>query len=88
MLRLPDNATLLASNDTDINQAFIVGGSTWGVQFHPEFDAEIIIEYINHYRGVLFEEKKNLYELIERSADTPYGSEILKRFTGVIKGNA
>jgi len=84
VLRLPDNATLLASSDVDKNQAFAVGNSAWGVQFHPEFDAEIVVEYINQHRDVLLRENKNPDRIIERSFNTHHGSEILKRFVEIV----
>ena len=84
VLRLPDTATLLVSSDMDRNQAFVVGNSAWGVQFHPEFDAEIVIEYINQHRGALLRENKNPDRIIERCFNTPHGSEILKRFVEIL----
>ena len=84
VLRLPDTATLLASSDMDRNQAFVVGNSAWGVQFHPEFDAEIVIEYINQHREALLRENKNPDRIIERCFNTPHGSEILKRFVEIL----
>jgi GMP synthase (glutamine-hydrolysing) len=84
VLRLPHNATLLASSEMDANQAFVVGNSVWGVQFHPEFDAEIVIEYINQHREVLLREKKNPDRIIEQCFNTPHGSEMLKRFVEIL----
>jgi GMP synthase (glutamine-hydrolysing) len=84
VLRLPDNATPLASSALDMHQAFVVGNSAWGVQFHPEFDAEIAIEYIHHHREALLEEQKDPDRLIEKCVDTPYGSKLLKRFVEII----
>ena len=37
----------------DANQAFVVGEAAWGVQFHPEFDAEVVTTYIEHYAARL-----------------------------------
>ena len=42
VLSLPDGAVLLAGNGACPIQAFRVGGSAYGVQFHPEIDGEII----------------------------------------------
>jgi len=39
IVRLPDDAVLLASSSTCRNQAFRIGDNAWGVQFHPEVDA-------------------------------------------------
>jgi GMP synthase-like glutamine amidotransferase len=38
---LPDGAVVLASSDRCANQAFRIGDTAWGVQFHPEVDADI-----------------------------------------------
>lgn len=41
VMRLPDNATLLASNEHSIIQAAIIplgNSEVWAVQYHPEFD--------------------------------------------------
>lgn len=38
---LPDDAVILAGNDVCPVQAFRVGENVYGVQFHPEIDAEI-----------------------------------------------
>jgi GMP synthase (glutamine-hydrolysing) len=47
VLELPIQARLLASSDMDRHQAFVVDGCAWGVQFHPEFDAEVVRAYIH-----------------------------------------
>lgn len=80
VLKLPANATLLASSDRDRHQAFVIEGCAWGVQFHPEFDAEINIAYINDDRQELLAEGQDPERLIATCRDTPYGSEILQRF--------
>jgi GMP synthase (glutamine-hydrolysing) len=46
VLKLPAEATVLASSPMDAHQAFRLKGCAWGVQFHPEFDVEITREYI------------------------------------------
>ncbi len=45
VLRLPTGAIRLAGNAWDRNHAFRVGERAWGVQFHPEFDAEVMRAY-------------------------------------------
>ena len=84
VLRLPDNTTLLASSDMDKNQAFVFENFAWGVQFHPEFDKEIVVEYINQHRQVLLRENKNPDRIIERAFNTHHGSKILKRFVEIL----
>lgn len=49
VLTLPPNATLLGGNEFEPHQAFRMGECAWGVQFHPEFTAEIMRAYIDVY---------------------------------------
>jgi GMP synthase (glutamine-hydrolysing) len=84
VLRLPKNAIRLATNARDINQAFRVGRCAWGVQFHPEFDSEIVQAYIEHCRVKLIAEGQDPDRLMRESSDTPVGSRILARFAGVV----
>lgn len=43
---LPEGAVVLASNGHEAHQAFRVGRSAWGVQFHPEFSATAMQAYV------------------------------------------
>ena len=47
--------------------------SAWGVQFHPEFDADIIREYIQTFEALLREEGQDTEALRRTAADTPLG---------------
>jgi GMP synthase (glutamine-hydrolysing) len=80
VLRLPSGAKRLAISNGDDCQAFVVGDCVWGLQFHPEFDREITVEYIADSRAELIAKGKNPDVLIKKCKDTPYGTEILKRF--------
>jgi GMP synthase (glutamine-hydrolysing) len=85
VLRLPKNAVRLATNARDINQAFRVGANALGVQFHPEFDAEIVRAYIEHCRSRLVAEGQDPDRLMSEAADTEVGSGILTRFAKVTR---
>jgi len=80
VLRLPPGAVRLAANPWDANQAFRIGANAWGVQFHPEFDADIMREYVAHYRALLSGQGQDPEALSRAAADTPLGSGILRRF--------
>jgi GMP synthase (glutamine-hydrolysing) len=80
VLRLPREAVRLASNAWDANQAFRIGARAWGVQFHPEFDAGIVREYVRHYRAELSTEGQAPEALEKAAADNPLGGVILRRF--------
>jgi GMP synthase (glutamine-hydrolysing) len=88
VLRLPASAKRLAYSNRDPNQAFVVNNCAWGVQFHPEFDSEIVREYTLGHSESLLAEGQNPTELAAASVDTPHGAEILKRFVAVAQGHA
>ena len=45
---LPPNARLLGSSKRTKVQAFAVGTSSYGIQYHPEYDHELVV---NHWEG-------------------------------------
>lgn len=85
VVELPPGARVLAESGMDRHQAFVVGERVWGTQFHPEFDAEIVVNYINHYRELLLESRVDPDDRLRLVNDTPYGSLILRRFYEIIK---
>ncbi|MCK8601012.1 glutamine amidotransferase [Syntrophobacteraceae bacterium DRH4] len=84
VLDLPPGARGLAESDLDRLQAFVVGDRAWGVQFHPEFDADIVVHYINHYREILLREGADPDACMKQVADSADGSRILKRFYKIV----
>ena len=48
-LDLPEGATLLASTEAYPHQAFRVGGSAWGLQFHLEVDADAVARFVDAF---------------------------------------
>lgn len=46
VLELPAGAVGLAANEHDQHQAYRVGDTAWGVQFHPEFSSSAMTYYI------------------------------------------
>lgn len=86
VLRLPPGAVVLASSSRDAHQAFRIGSRAWGVQFHPEFDAEIMREYIAHYRELLAAEGQDPDALRGEVKEAPAGTTILGRFARLCRG--
>jgi GMP synthase (glutamine-hydrolysing) len=84
VIALPPRACHLASSDLDPNQAFSVGGRAWGVQFHPEFDADVIRGYLEGRRDQVLAEGMDPDVLIERVCDAPAGPELLRRFASLL----
>jgi GMP synthase (glutamine-hydrolysing) len=80
VLRLPHGAVRLAYSRMDNHQAFCVNGNAWGVQFHPEFDADIVRAYIQADRRELIAAGQDPQSLLATCQDTPFGSQVLQRF--------
>ncbi len=78
--RLPRDARRLAFNDHDANQAFAIGERAWGVQFHPEFDADIIRGYLAHRADALGDEGIDVRARAAAARDSDHGVRILRRF--------
>lgn len=84
VLKLPPDARVLASSNMDPHLAFVIRGNVWGVQFHPEFDVEVVKAYIRAHREELHEEGPDPDALLEACSPSPAGPEILRRFTQLI----
>ncbi len=77
VIKLPKNATRLAFNNHDKNHAFRVGNCAWGVQFHPEFDKNIMNLYI---KEVAKKKDLDVEKLTSFSENTNVATTILKEF--------
>ncbi|UCD89319.1 MAG: glutamine amidotransferase [Desulfobacterales bacterium] len=84
VLSLPPKSTLLASSSKDPHQAYAIGENVWGVQFHPEFDADITSAYIKACAEDLSAEGLNPNHLLGTVEDTPYGEHVLRRFGEIV----
>lgn len=82
VLILPPGAKLLALSSKDSCQAFVFK-SAWGVQFHPEFDAEVMHYYISHFRQVLIDEGQDADELSAQVRETPVSAALLQNFASI-----
>lgn len=80
VLALPPQATLLASSADDPHQAFSVGECTWGLQFHPEFDCEIVTTYIHEFAAALQARGVDPQARLTTCQETPQGTALLQRF--------
>jgi GMP synthase (glutamine-hydrolysing) len=77
---------LLAKTALDANAAVRFGPEAWGVQFHPEFDVDVIRAYIDARRDRLIEEGLDPDHLLKHISDTPAGPHILQRFIAHVRG--
>lgn len=80
VIELPPDAVHLGGNAMDPNQMFRLGDRAWGVQFHPEFDADIIRGYIQARREAIADEGLDPDALAHAATDSDHGRRLLRRF--------
>ena len=81
---LPSGATLLAGAEHYPNQAFRYGRNAWGIQFHPEFSAEVMRAYLKVQAPDLEKEGLDARALIENVIDAPNATSLLGRFSRLV----
>ena len=74
IIRLPQKAKNLGTTSLDKYGAFFLEPSVWGVQFHPEFNREIMTVYLEEYFNVRKAEIENYLHEAENAPN------IIKRF--------
>jgi len=84
VMTLPEGAEVLGYNSHDNHQIIRYGQSIWGVQFHPEFDVQIMNEYIEEQRKDLIQLGLNPEKLIENVTETTYANTIIDTFIRVV----
>jgi len=82
--RLPKSAEILATSESGRIDVFRLNKSTWGVQFHPEFDQNITRAYIHEQSEELIDEGLDPLELSNNVVNVDYGVRILKCFKQII----
>lgn len=80
VLSLPDKATLLAYNDFEPHHAFRIGETSWGIQFHPEFSAQVTAAYIKERRDDLLEEGHSPEQLLAQVSASPEAATLIQHF--------
>ncbi len=88
VVQLPPGAELLAGNEFDPMHGFRLGDRTWGLQFHPEFTADITRAYIRERAENLSAEGFNPELLMGNVRDTALAASLLKRFAGLVSSSA
>jgi GMP synthase (glutamine-hydrolysing) len=87
VLRAPEGATVLAKSVHDACHAFRWGDRAWGVQFHPEFDAEVMRGYVDHLAGELRALGTEPDVLRSRVAGSEAATGLLRRFAGIAEAH-
>jgi GMP synthase (glutamine-hydrolysing) len=86
VFNLPPGAKHLAWSDRDEHQAFSVANNVWGVQFHPEFNANAVRAYVDDDEPLLRAEGQDPDRISAQVEETIYGKEILQRFARLVAG--
>ena len=86
-LKLPAGAVRLAGNAFEPHQAFRAGPRAWGLQFHPEFDAEVMRGYVDHLAGELRALGTDPDVLRSRVAGTEAATGLLRRFACIAEAH-
>jgi GMP synthase (glutamine-hydrolysing) len=62
-----------------------MGGTVWGIQFHPEFDADVTRTYLTERRDRVVAEGLDPDRLMRDVSESDYGSRLLRRFAGLLR---
>ncbi|MGY6555138.1 MAG: glutamine amidotransferase [Wenzhouxiangella sp.] len=87
VLQPPEGARVISRSPGDPHHALYFGNLSWGLQFHPEFDIDIMDCYIRARRSVLSGEGIYAERLLEALKPTPAGREVLQRFADLVEQN-
>ncbi len=77
---LPQGATVLAKNDFDDHHAIRFTETCYGVQFHPELDADVMRGYVEHRWDTLASEGFVVEELHRTIEESEHGRRTLVNF--------
>jgi len=80
VLRMPATAVILAGSARESYHAARFDSTTWGVQFHPEFDADVMRGYLEHFREAFTKNGTDVDALLAGVRETPASASLLRRF--------
>jgi GMP synthase (glutamine-hydrolysing) len=84
VVRLPADAVVLAANSFDPYHAVRFSENVWGVQFHPEFAADIMQYYLLEREDALCAEGLDVADLRAKVTPTPVAESLLLRFAQLV----
>ena len=85
VLEPPRGARVISRAQGDPHHGLYFGNYSWGLQFHPEFDVDIMDCYIRSRRSVLSGEGIFADRLLESLRPTPSGRAVLQRFAEMVE---
>jgi GMP synthase (glutamine-hydrolysing) len=78
--QLPRGARVLARTDLDPVAAYALGPRARCVQFHPEFDGDVMRGYVRARAHLITREGSDPDAIHARATDTPDGARLLRNF--------
>ena len=88
VVALPSGARVLGRTELDDNAVVYFGERAWGVQFHPEMDADILKHYLAARRGAMAGEGLDPQSAEAAARNTPDSQALLGRFVASIGDRA
>ena len=85
MLDLPPGAQRLATSPLDDNFAIRFAENAWGVQFHPEFSAPVVSDYIHYRADALRDEGLSPEQLKANVTETEEAGSVLRKFVELLQ---
>lgn len=86
VLEPPPGAERLGWNAADPHHVLRFGEFAWGVQFHPEFDADVMRGYLEGRREILRAEGLDPDGLLAACRESAHGAALLARFGEIVSG--
>jgi GMP synthase (glutamine-hydrolysing) len=80
VVELPPGAERFGRTALEPNAAVKFAASAWGVQYHPEVDAEVMRHYVRARRDLLEREAFDAAALERAARDTPEAAGVIARF--------
>jgi GMP synthase (glutamine-hydrolysing) len=81
---LPQGARVLARTALEPFAALRFAETAWGIQFHPEIDAQVMNHYIQTRREQLAVEGLDAEKLVSSVRETPASTAVLTRFAELV----
>jgi len=81
VLELPQGATVLAGSARDPHHLLRYGKNALSVQFHPEFNADVMRAYIHRKRADMHREGFDPHHTFRQVAPTPIARRLMRQFS-------
>jgi GMP synthase (glutamine-hydrolysing) len=80
----PRGATILAHTALEPHAAFRVAPLVYGVQYHPEFDGDVMRGYVSARAQIVRAEGLDDVAMLNGAVDCPWGVETLRRYVSLV----